>query len=265
MTHKAAEAVRAFYESGEEDTRLLSKHGAVEFIVTTAYIDKYLQVNDRVLEIGCGTGRYALHYARMGYRVDALDLVQANLDVLEKNRGDCPGITVAQGTALDLSRYENDTFDVTLLLGPMYHLFTRQDKLQALNEALRVTKRGGVMFAAYCQLDASMVQTAFTGRTLYDFLVQNKLLDEKTFLSISDPAGIFELYRKEQIDALDQELNARRLHYVGTDMFSYYRAEDIDALSDRLYQKYIAYTLSICENQNLTGASNHVLDVLQKT
>ena len=66
------------------------------------------------------------------------------------------------------------------------------------------------------------------------------------------------------VDRLDAGLDAERLHYVGTDMFTYYRRDEIDALDARLYEKYLAYTMSICENQNLVGASNHTLDVLRK-
>ncbi|MBR4442711.1 MAG: methyltransferase domain-containing protein [Clostridia bacterium] len=258
------ETLSAFYAARNEDERLASQSGAVEFRVTTAYIDRYLRPGDRIMEIGCGTGRYSLHYARLGHSVTALDLVEGNLSVLRSNMRPGDDIDVTQGNALDLSRWPNEAFDVTLLLGPMYHLYTEADKRTALSEALRVTRRGGLLFVAYCQFDASMIQAVFSGRKLYDFVVENGLLDERTWLPISNPAGIFELYRREDVDGLDALLDAERLHYVGTDMFTYYRRDEIDALDARLYEKYIAYTMSICENPHLVGASNHTLDVLRK-
>ncbi len=258
------EILGAFYASKNEDERLTSQSGAVEFRVTTAYIDRYLRPGDRIMEIGCGTGRYALHYARRGHRVTALDLLESNLAVLRDHMRPEDCVEVAQGNALDLSRWPDEAFDVTLLLGPMYHLFTEADKLTALREALRVTKRGGLLFVAYCQFDASMIQAIFSGRKLFDFVVDGGLLDEKTWLPISNPAGIFELYRREDVDRLDAFLDAEHLHYVGTDMFTYYRRDDIDALDARLYEKYLAYTMSICENPHLVGASNHTLDVLRR-
>ncbi len=258
------EVLGAFYASKNEDERLASQSGAVEFRVTTAYIDRYLRPGGRIMEIGCGTGRYALHYARRGHRVTALDLLEGNLAVLRGHMRPGDDVEVAQGNALDLSRWPDETFDVTLLLGPMYHLFTEADKLTALREALRVTKRGGLLFAAYCQFDASMVQAVFSGRKLFDFVVDGGLLDENAWLPVSNPAGIFELYRREDVDRLDASLDAERLHYVGTDMFTYYRRDDIDALDARLYEKYLAYTMSICENPHLVGASNHTLDILRR-
>jgi len=254
----------AFYTEEREDNRLLSKHGNVEFAVTTKYIDKYVQNGDRILEIECGTGRYALHYARKGHTIDAIELVESNLAVLQQNKRPGDNVCAVQGNALDLSRYADETFDATLLLGPMYHLFTCADKLQCLREALRVTKTGGVLFVAYCQFDASMMQAGFM-RNLYGFLVENKMLDEETYLPISNPSGIFELYRKEQIDELNGHFGIERLHYVGTDMYTHYYAEEIDEMDEELYQKYMAYTFSICENQNIVGVSNHTLDIVRKT
>ena len=258
------EILKEFYSSREEDKRLLSKHGKVEFLVTTKYIDKYLKKNDRILEIGCGTGRYTLHYAHKNHRVDAIDLMVEHLEVLNNNMLPDDEIHAVQGNALDLSFYADETFDVTLLLGPMYHLFTLEDKIQCLSEAVRVTKKGGILFVAYCQFDASMMQAGFL-RNMYSFLIDNNLLDEKLYLPISNPEGIFELYRKEQIDDLNRNFDIERLHYLGTDMFTCYYEDVVDAMDDELYQKYIAYTLSICENQNIVGVSNHTLDIIRKT
>lgn len=255
--------ITAHYDAHSEDERFASKHGSVEFTITRQYIDRYLKPGDRLLEVGCATGRYALHYAGRGFSVDAMDLVESNLTVLRKNAGPEDDIRAVQGNALDLSAYSDETFDATLVLGPMYHLFSREDKVRCLSEAVRVTRHGGLIFAAYCQFDASMMQAGFIGG-MYGFLIENGLLDERTYLPISNPKGVFELYRREQVDALDSVLDVERLHYVGTDMFTQYYAEQIDAMDDELFEKYIRYTLSICENPHLVGISNHTLDVLRR-
>lgn len=104
-----------FYSARKEDERFSSKHGSVEYIVTLQYIDKYLHDGDRILEVGCGTGRYSLHYAHKGYQVDAIELVQANLNVLKQNILSSDNIYAIQGNALDLSVYSDDLFDITML------------------------------------------------------------------------------------------------------------------------------------------------------
>ena len=80
------DALTQFYNNYDEEGRLLSRHGSVEFLTTMRYIEKYLHEGMRILEIGAATGRYSHTLARMGYRVDAVELVQHNIDLLRKTQ-----------------------------------------------------------------------------------------------------------------------------------------------------------------------------------
>ena len=150
-----------FYNHYDEDRRLELKHGTVEFLTTMRYIEKYIKTGDRVLEIGAGTGRYSHALARRGYDVDAVELVEHNIEVFRQNTLPGENISVTQGNALDLSAFPDNGYDVTLLLGPLYHLYKREDKLRALREAIRVTKQGGVIFAAYVISDGCLLDEGF--------------------------------------------------------------------------------------------------------
>ena len=72
-----------FYRHYDEDGRLASRHGSVEFLTTMHYIEKYLRPGFRILEIGAGTGRYSHALARRGYEVSAVELVEHNIEVLK--------------------------------------------------------------------------------------------------------------------------------------------------------------------------------------
>ena len=256
-------ALTEFYSNYDEDGRLLSKHGSVEYLTTMRYIEKYLRPGMRILEIGAATGRYSHALARRGYRVDAIELLQHNIDIFRQNTQSGEQITIRQGNAKDLSMLSDDTYDITLLLGPMYHLFTFNEQKQALGEALRVTKPGGVLFAAYCGNDATMVQYCF-GRGMLREEKYRKLVDPVTFKAASDPAELFELYRREDIDALMEDLNSMRLHYVGTDMATNYMRERIDEMDDALFEIYLRYHFVICERADMVGTSHHILDIHRK-
>lgn len=106
-----------YYSKGKENNRLTEdKAHMVEFLTTVRYIDKYIKKKDRILDIGAGTGIYSLYYAKKGYKVDAIELTNANIEEFKKNIKPEMDIKVEKGNALDLSRYKDNTFDITLLL-----------------------------------------------------------------------------------------------------------------------------------------------------
>jgi SAM-dependent methyltransferase len=257
------EALTQFYSNYDEEGRLLSKHGSVEFLTTLRYIEKYLQPGMRILEIGAATGRYSHTLARKGYRVDAVELVQHNIEIFKENTQPGEDVTIQQGNAKDLSFLSDETYDVTLLLGPMYHLFTVEEQLLALEEALRVTKKGGILMTAYCGNDATMVQYCF-GRGMLREEKYRNLVDPVTFKAASDPAELFELYRREEIDALMSRFKTCRLHYVGTDMATNYMRATIDEMEEELFELYLKYHFAICERSDMVGASHHILDIHRK-
>lgn len=260
---EALQLLTEYYGCYNEDGRLRSRHGSVEFLTTMRYIEKYLYPGMRVLEVGAGTGRYSHALAQMGYEVEAVELVQHNIDVFRANTKPEEKITVRQGDARDLSCFPGESFDMTLVLGPMYHLFTEEDQKYALLEALRVTKPGGILCVAYCGNDATMVQFCFGKGKLLEPRYQS-LIDLNTFKAGFDPAELFALYRKEDVDALIADLPVERLHYVGTDMATNYMGQTIDTMADSLYKLYLKYHFSICERGDMVGTSHHILDVLRK-
>jgi ubiquinone/menaquinone biosynthesis C-methylase UbiE len=257
------QALIQFYSSYDEEGRLLSKHGQVEYLTTMRYIEKYLRPGMRILEIGAATGRYSHALAQMGYSVDAIELVQHNIDIFNEKTKPGESVTIRQGNAKDLHFLADNSYDITLLLGPMYHLFTLEEQKQALSEALRVTKKDGILFVAYCGNDATMVQYCF-GRGMLKEEKYQKLVDPVTFKAASDPAELFELYRREDIDALMAHFSTTRLHYVGSDMATNYMRPVIDDMDDDFFAVYLNYHFAICERADMVGTSHHILDIHRK-
>ena len=256
-------ALQQYYGNYNEDSRLTSRHGSVEYLTTMRYIGKYLQPGMRILEVGAATGRYSHALARQGYRVDAVELVQHNIDIFITLTQPREDVTIRQGNAKELHFFDDETFDMTLLLGPMYHLFTVEEQLQALSEALRVTKKGGIIMAAYCGNDATMVQFCF-GRGMLKEQHYRDLVDFETFKASSDPAELFELYRIEDIDNLMAHFLVQRLHFVGTDMATNYMRPVIDEMDDAFFELYLKYHFTICERPDMVGVSHHFLDIFRK-
>lgn len=257
------EALNEYYSNYDEEGRLLSRPGSLEFLTTIRYIEKYLQEGMRILEVGAGTGRYSHHFARKGYSVDAVELIPHNIDILNQNTQPGENIRVFQGNAMDLNMLKEETYDMVLVLGPMYHLYTLADQKRALAEAIRVLKKGGILMCAYCMADATMIQYAF-GRNMISRIIEKNLLDTENFAVSSDPSELFNIVRIEQIDAVNEGFPIRRLHFVGTDMYGMYCRDMMEQMDDNTFALYLKYHFFICERKELVGLSNHTLDILIK-
>lgn len=254
-----------FYSNYDEDSRLLQRHGSVEFLTTMRYIEKYIKPGDRVIEIGAGTGRYSHALARQGYTVDAVELIGHNIEVFRKNTLPSENITITQGNALDLSSFQDSTYDITLLLGPLYHLYSIEDKRQALREAIRVTKPGGIVFAAYVISDGCLLDDGFNrGNINVAEYIEKGLIHGKTFAAKSEPEDLFELVRKEDIDELMSAFPTTRLHYVASDGCALFMREAIDRMDDETFELYLQYHFATCERSDLAGVTSHSIDIFRK-
>ena len=252
-----------YYTTHDEDARLLPKRGRVEFLTTVHYIEKYLKPGMRILEIGAGTGRYSHYFAQHGYAVDAIELMECNIEVFKANTRKNEKITIQQGDAIDLHNIVSEQYDITLLLGPMYHLYSKEDEISAISEAIRVTKKDGIVFAAYCINDSTVYNFGFI-RGGFKAGTHDHLIDFETFKVSSSPKEVFTLYRLEDIDELMSYFSTERLHYVGTDMLTRFIGSTVDEMDDETFLLYMKYHLSICERKDMVGASNHTLDIFRK-
>ena len=249
-----------YYNNYDEDSRLIKdKTHSVEFLVTKEYIEKYLKDGDKILEVGAGTGRYSLYYAEKGYDVAAIEYVQHNLDILKSKVNKEMKIVAEQGDAMDLSRFDDNSFDVTLVLGPLYHLYEDGDINKAIDEAIRVTKKDGIVMIAYITSDGVFA----------DWGVKH-LLDgypndfNESFKLIRYPEGIFATFYIEEFKQIMQNFDVEYLHNVATDGIVNIMSEKINNLSKEEFDVWVKYQLSVCEREDLQGYSCHMLYICKK-
>lgn len=254
--------IENYYNNYDEENRLLSRYGMIEFITTMYFIEKYISSDSRIIEVGAGTGRYSHALAKKGYSVDAVELVEHNIEIFKKNTTPDENISIRQGNATDLSDFEDNQYDITLLLGPMYHLYTEEEQIKALSEAYRVTKQGGIIFSAYCMGDATILTYGFI-RNKIDEIMNNCKLDEN-FKRFESPWGVFQLYRTEDIVSLRNKFNTKSLHLVGADGYSNHMRETIENMDEKTFQLYLKYHLATCERTDMLGLSHHTLDIFRK-
>lgn len=253
-----------YYNKFNEEKRLLSRHGQVEYITSMHYIHQYIPLHKepstiKILDIGAGTGRYSVALAEEGYDVTAVELVKYNLGILKKKNS---SVKALQGNALHLKKLNDNTFDITLLFGPMYHLFGFCEKEKALNEAKRVTKPGGIILVAYCMNEYSILTYAIKERHLSECLAENRFTED--YHTISSPKDLYDYVRLEDINQLNISCGLNRLKIISPDGPANYIRPYLNQLTQEEFEWFIKYHLSTCERADLIGAGAHTLDILQK-
>lgn len=252
------ERVQKTYELFNEDTRLNhSKAARVEFFTTVRYIEKYLKQGDKILDVGAGAGEYSLYFARKGYEISAIELSPSNIEAFRKKLTSEDRIDLVQGNAMDLSRYEDESFDIVLVFGPLYHLKNEKDKQKCIAEAKRVCKAGGKIFFAFITNDM-VILTEFSYRS--DYFINGEY-DKETFRLVDFP---FVFHTVDAARKVLADGKIKVLHEVASDGVSELLEDKINAMDDASYEQYLRYHYYICEKKEFLGMTNHLLFVGEK-
>ena len=252
-----------YYNKFCEEKRLTRRHGYVEYVTSMKYIHEYLPQGKKemikILDVGAGTGRYSVQLAGEGYDVTAVELVKYNLGILKSKKS---SVKAYQGNALNLSRFEADQFDMVLVFGPMYHLYTKEDKVKALKEAKRVVKHGGIILVEDCMNEYRILTYGFKEGHMKES-IRNQKVDD-SFHVRSKEEDLYDYVRIEDIDAIDQAAGVKREKLIAADGPANYMRTVLNAMDEETYQLFIQYHLSTCERKDLLGASAHTLDIVRK-
>ena len=250
--------IEKHYNKHPEDLRLLRRHGIVEFETTMHHLHRFLRSGHQILDIGAGTGRYTSALMAEGYEVKAVELVKRNIDVFLKRE---PTADVMQGDARSMPSIPDDTADITLLLGPLYHLFGDEEKLKALQEAKRVTKPGGLIFVAYLMNEYSILSYCFDEDRMAD--LRAKGVVDSDFHIQAKEGELYDYIRLEDINRLNAKAGLERVTIFSPDGAADYMRTRLNRMSDETFALFLEYQKTISERQDLIGAGSHTVDVVR--
>ena len=255
-----------YYGKFDEDHRLKTRHGQVEFFVTMKNIlaaanEKALQGQEgadchcrarpdnlsslKILDVGAATGAYSVPLSRQGFELRAKH---------EK-------VKCWKGDARDLHFLDDAAFDIVLLLGPLYHLHTEEDKLKALTEAARVAKKGGLIFCAYTMNEYAVTQYCFGQNKIKENIAAGQI--DKSFKTVSRDGDLYSYVRLEDINALKEKSGLERVKIFSPDGPADYMRRELNAMDQETFDFFKNYALEISERPELLGAGSHLVDVLR--
>ena len=251
------------YTGVDEDSRLTRQYIAqMEFDTTMDALKAYLVPNVKVIEFGAATGRYSLNFAKIGCATTAVELVPDQVSIL-KHKAKEQGLTLSiyEGNACSVPFIESDSHDLCVILGPLYHLQTQELRDQAIAEAYRILKPGGVLAVAYisryfvagmfAQQYPKLVTPEVLSTLFESGLVPSPLAD--SFFNV----GYFAI--PVEVEELVSAHGFTKLRHVATDGFNRYISSGVNNFTPEQYQTWLSYHLKTCDEPSLLGSSNHGL------
>lgn len=268
-----SDQIAEFYARGFERDRLTTGQGALELARTQALLERYLPAPPAVVaDVGGGPGRYAVWLAERGYRVHLVDPIPLHIEQARAASAARTNATLASAEVGDARAIPlpDASADAVLLLGPLYHLPGRADRQQALSEARRVCRTGGVILAAVISRFASTLD-GLRGGYLEDpafaAVAASDVRDGRHRNPTGDPAYFTTAYfhRPEELptECTDAGLtHEATLAIEGPAWF----LPDLDArLTDTRRRAVLLDALASLESEpTLLGASAHLLGVARR-
>ena len=260
------EIIQHYEEDYDEAERLFGGGwGQVELLRTRELIRRFIpDAPAKIIDIGGGPGVYAEWLTGLGYEVHLIDPVARHVDQAEQRSADIAVAEVGDARSLD---YPDDSFDVALLLGPLYHLIERDDRLQALREARRVTKTGKPVLVAAINRFASAIDLLYGG-TIDDpefRAIADRDMVDGVHLNTTEDPRYFTTAFFHRADELERELSDAGL--TGVELFAIegiaWAAPDLDErIADPEKRRHLLGLLAKLEREEtLFGATGHILAV----
>lgn len=259
--------VQAYYDQNAEgEWSRLDRH-RTEFAVTLRALSRYLLPPPAaVLDVGGGPGRYAIALTQQGYKVTLADLSDACLALAEQKARQA-GVTLYRtlhASALDLSALGSGRFDAVLLMGPLYHLLTAEERLQAVREARRVLKPQGALFATFITRFAPFRDAAVK----YPELLSGDIPFAEHILTTGvqhQPRGFTHAYfaHPDEIVPFMESAAMQTLALIGCEGIVAGHEERISQLQGPTWEYWVDLNYRLGKEPSLLGAADHLLYIGQ--
>lgn len=256
------------YENYKEEDRLNSNNARrIEFITSIRAIRERVHKKSRVLDCAAGTGIYAFELADEGHDVTALDLTPRHVAIMKNRLKSCDyTMNIDVNDATDLSRFKDESFDVVLCMGPMYHLVDEELREKCMKECIRVLKKDGILVLAYISRYFVFPHMAIKYKEFINENLATKLRDTGTIHS-DDPDCFWTdcfFAAPEEMEAYMIKNELQILDHLASDGLAPFISEKVDAMTETEYNIWCDYHYSVCREKSLLGSSNHGLLIGRK-
>lgn len=252
------ERIIKLYDLLDEKNRLNNSNSSkVEYLTVKKYLTELVNNKGKVLEIGSGKGLYTKILAEMFKEVYAIDLSPNNIRDISANLYKYKNLRLEVGNAKNLVGIADEAFNNVLLMGPLYHIVNRSDRIKAIRESFRVLEKDGLLFMTFMTND---IVPYLLMKKDEEFLNGDKY-NKKNF-HMNNHLYVF--HTIDEIEDICDEIGVKPYKRIALDCLSLIRHNKIDKLSDELFKNFMEFHFYLCEKREFLGASSHVMYVLKK-
>lgn len=258
------------YENYREEDRLTTNNARkVEFLTTIRVLDEHFANADKVKILDCaaGTGIYAFYFADKGYNVTATDITPRHIQLINEKLNSKPyTMKTAVIDATDLNCFENESFDIVLNMGPLYHLTSEDMRKKCVHECFRVLKKGGLLVTSYISKYFIFPYLATNNSEFLKADFANILIDvgsishddENCFWTDTHYASANEM------EELYTNFNLVTIDHFAQDGMAPMLRSIIDEYNDEQFKVWCDYHYKTCREKSILGASNHAIIIGKK-
>lgn len=267
-----SEVVKEYYDKFAEGEwkRLTDKYASIEFYSTMYLINKYFPKTGHICDIGCGAGRYSIELLKKGYEVTLFELSNKELEIAEEKITEF-GLKANEyicDTALNLHLLESNKYDAILIMGPLYHILDKKDRVKVLKETRRILKKDGVAIITYLNswgiLKAGLTEFSNEFKNIenvYNYLNEQSFDHTRSFTDayFSTPKVALDEVKSADFEIISYAGCESFLSGLINEMISLYSENPI------IYENLLKVASTNCELPQYRDATEHLNIVVKNT
>jgi len=256
--------VRQKYSGGNEEGRdKRSRYHGLEFHYTKKLLADFIDGSSNIIEVGCGTGYYGMHFAPVCASYRGIDLTPCHISIFNEKIAESglSNITAEVGDAVNLVNVPDSAADTVLCLGPMYHL-NAEERRQSFLECHRILSDGGT--AAFSYISTLGVYAGVCAQEKLIEFYPNKNANELVLGCGTDDINkdVFFFATPEEMEQTADECGFEVIKNCGVDFMMHMTT--LDMMTEEQFECYMELADRMVESRYCTGMANHALLICRK-
>jgi len=266
--------VKEYYENRvEKEWDRLDRY-KMEYYITLKILDKHIRgKNLKICDIGGGPGKYSMFLAKQKHRVMLFDLSEKNIEyaktLAQKKKIKLDKFVV--GNAINLHMFKDESFDVVLLMGPLYHLISEIHRKQAIAEARRILTKNGLIFASFINplefvrfIAQHKPKWAKKNSEIIDKVIKYGILEDSVNLNGATYLTRMFFYSPKNFLSFMRNNGFKNVSTYGMETISGRNYDKVNLLKGSAWNWWFDFNWRFCSDQSLLPLSGHLLYVGKK-